>query len=99
MNRPCCATGCSTNTVNSWRCRAWAASVRPAWRPGVAAPAAIAVGGLYALWIRLSERPLYDLELVKEKLTRPAALAELRLAVFAPATVAQAEVHARLEHL
>src|SRR6266849_3021492 len=81
--------------------RLWAIYLANGWLPLalVAVPAAIALGGLYALWIRLSERPLYDLELVKEKLTRPAALAELRLAVFAPATVAQAEVHARLEHL
>ena len=37
------------------------------------------------LWRRLHERPLYDVELVREKLSRPAARVELRLAVFAPA--------------
>jgi hypothetical protein len=81
--------------------RLWAIYLANGWLPLalVAVPAAIALGGLYALWIRLSERPLYDLELVKDKLTRPAARAELRLAVFAPATVAPVEVHARLEHL
>src|SRR5579859_2071470 len=81
--------------------RLWAIYLANGWLPLalVAAPAAIALGGLYALWIQLSERPLYDLELVKEKLSRPAARAELRLAVLAPATVAPAEVRARLEHV
>jgi hypothetical protein len=65
----------------------------------LALPALIGVGGLYILWIRLSGRPLYDLELVKEKLNRPAARVELRLAVFAPACASPAEVRARLEHL
>ena len=55
--------------------------------------------GLYALWLRLVDRPLYDLELVKEKLSRPAARAELRLAVFAPTSVTPADVQARLEHV
>ena len=40
-------------------------------------PGALSVGALYALWIRVSERPLYDLELVKEKLNRPAARVDL----------------------
>src|SRR5712692_3503351 len=61
--------------------RLWTVYLAYGWVPLalLVVPAAIALGGLYALWIRLSERPLYDLELVKEKLTRPAALAELRL--------------------
>jgi hypothetical protein len=62
-------------------------------------PALIGLGALYTVWVRLSERPLYDLELVKEKLSRPVARAELRLAVFAPDTVPAADVAARLDHL
>jgi hypothetical protein len=65
----------------------------------LAVPVAIGVAAVYVLWIRLSERPLYDLDLVKEKLSRPVARAELRLAVFAPDTVPMSEVRARLEHL
>ena len=64
-----------------------------------AVPAAVGLGALYAVWMRLSERPLYDLELVKEKLSRPAARAELRLAVFAPDTVPQSELPATLDRL
>ena len=62
-------------------------------------PATIGLLGLYSLWLRLVDRPLYDLELVKEKLSRPAARAELRLVVFAPMEVAPADVQARLEHV
>jgi hypothetical protein len=36
------------------------------------------------VWRRLNRRPLYDLALVQEKLSRPAARVELRLVVFAP---------------
>ena len=81
--------------------RLWAVYLANGWLPlallGV--PGAIGLGGLYALWLRLSERPLYDLDLVKEKLSRPAARAELRLAVFAPENVPLVEVQARLEHV
>jgi hypothetical protein len=65
----------------------------------LAIPAVAGFAGLYVLWIRLSERPLYDLELVKEKLTRPAARVELRLAVFAPAAATPEEVNGRMQHL
>ena len=81
--------------------RLWALYVAHGWLPlallGV--PATIGLLGLYALWLRLVDRPLYDLELVKEKLSRPAARAELRLVVFAPMEVAPADVQARLEHV
>jgi hypothetical protein len=51
----------------------------------VGVPVAVGVGGLYALWLHLSQRALYDVDLVKEKLTHPAVRAELRLVIFAPA--------------
>jgi hypothetical protein len=67
--------------------------------------AAVAVLGVpLALWglARLRawrERPVYDMRLVGEKLGRIAYLAQLRLAVFAPAGTAGGEVEARLSHL
>lgn len=81
--------------------RLWAVYVAHGWLPlallGV--PAGTGLLGLFALWSRLSERPLYDLELVKEKLSRPVARAELRLAIFAPADAAPADMQARLDHV
>ena len=67
----------------------WALYVTKGWLPIalLALPAALGLAVLYAIWIRASERPLYDMELVKEKLNRPAARTELRLMVFAPDTV------------
>src|SRR5919204_232423 len=62
-------------------------------------PVVVGLEWLYALWLRLSEHPLYDLELVKEKLSRPAARAELRLAVFAPAAAPAREVRTALDQL
>ena len=81
--------------------RLWALYLSSGWLPLIllAIPGAIGLGGLCILWARLSERPLYDLELVKEKLSRPAARVELRLAVFAPADAAPSEVDARMAHL
>ena len=81
--------------------RLWAVYLTHGWLPVAlfAVLAAIGLGALYAMWMRLSERPLYDLELVKEKLSRPAARAELRLAVFAPDTVPQSELQATLDRL
>ncbi|MDQ6669209.1 MAG: type IV secretory system conjugative DNA transfer family protein [Chloroflexota bacterium] len=81
--------------------RLWALYMAHGWLPLVllGVPATIGLLGLYALWLRLVDRPLYDLELVKEKLSRPAARAELRLVVFAPTDVTPAEVQARLEHV
>jgi hypothetical protein len=79
----------------------WAVYLTHGWLPLalLAVPVAIGLGAAHVLWIRLSERPLYDLDLVKEKLSRPVARAELRLAVFAPDAVPVSEVRARLEHL
>lgn len=64
------------------------------------------VGGLAAtapglLWLvrRLSERPIYDVRLVQEKVSRIAHLAQIRLAVFAPSEAPEGEVRARLGRL
>ena len=81
--------------------RLWALYLAHGW-VAVAAlgvPMAIGAGWLYALWLRLQDHPLYDLELVKDKLSRPAARAELRLAVFAPAAETTAEVQSVLDQL
>ena len=63
-------------------------------------------GGLLAgvpglLWLarRLGGRAIYDVKLVQEKVSRIAYQAQLRLAVFAPASAPRAEVEARLERL
>jgi hypothetical protein len=81
--------------------RLWTVYLSHGWFPVAlfALPAVIGLGATYTLWVRLSERPLYDLELVKEKLSRPVARAELRMAVFAPNTAAPSELHATLDHL
>jgi hypothetical protein len=57
------------------------------------------LASLALAWRWLSERPLYDQELVREKITWPAARAELRLAVFAPAAAAPADLARQLDHL
>jgi hypothetical protein len=67
---------------------------------------AVPVGGIVlgllavgALWRRWHAHPLYDVELVRDKLSRPAAHAELRLAVFAPATIPSNTVREHLDDL
>jgi hypothetical protein len=65
----------------------------------MAVPGAVVLGVLYVVWMRLSDHPLYDVELVKEKLSRPAARVELRVSLYAPNTVPPPEVQARLEQL
>jgi hypothetical protein len=81
--------------------RLWALYLSRGWLSValVGAPVVVGVGGLYALWLHLSQRALYDVDLVKEKLTHPAVRAELRLAIFAPAAAPLADVQARLAHL
>jgi len=81
--------------------RLWALYLAHGWMPLalIGVPAAAGLVCMYVLWLRLADRPLYDLELVKDKLSRPAAKAELRLAVFAPADVPPTDVQARLEQL
>jgi len=58
-----------------------------------------ALVGLLLLFGRLRRTTLYDMELVREKITRTACYAELRLLVYAPATVPPASVHAQLQRL
>jgi hypothetical protein len=81
--------------------RLWALYLSRGWLSTalVLVPVAIGMGGLYVLWLRLSQRALYDVDLVKEKLTHPGVRVELRLAIFAPASVTAAEVQGRLAHL
>ncbi len=62
----------------------------------------VGVGGtLGVLWlVRCMLRPtLYDMELVREKVTRIASRAEIRLVVYAPATIPPRSVRSQLERL
>ena len=54
-----------------------------------------------ALWLikRLSDRPIYDMRLVQEKVSRIAYVSQLRLAIFAPARAHSVEVESRLQRL
>jgi hypothetical protein len=58
-------------------------------------------GGPGLLWLtrRLTTRPIYDMRLVQEKVSRITYLTQIRLAVFAPAAVSASEVEARLQRL
>jgi hypothetical protein len=62
---------------------------------------AIGVGVPSALWLarRLLDRPIYDMRLVQEKVGRIAYVAEIRLAVFAPADTPPAAMDERLDRL
>jgi hypothetical protein len=62
---------------------------------------AVPLGGAGLVWLgrRLGRRPLYDVRLVQEKVSRPAFVAQLRLAVFAPAGAPRPEVEGRLAQL
>jgi hypothetical protein len=55
--------------------------------------------GMLLLVRRLRETALYDMDLVREKVTRIACYAELRLVVFAPADASCAEVRAHVQRL
>src|SRR5439155_11885318 len=54
--------------------RAWAVYLAHGWLAVamLGGPAAIGLMAAYVVWLRLCERPLYDLELVKQKLSWPA---------------------------
>jgi hypothetical protein len=65
----------------------------------LAVAGAASLVGVAFVWRWLSRRPLYDQELVREKITWPAARAELRLAVFAPAAAAPADLARQLDHV
>ena len=59
----------------------------------------VLAGAPAAVWLakRLSDRPIYDMRLVQEKVSRIAYVSQIRLAVFAPAGVPRAEVASRLD--
>lgn len=61
----------------------------------------VVAGAPALLWLarRLGQKPVYDVKLVQEKVSRIAYVAQLRLAVFAPSAAPRAEVGARLERL
>ncbi|WP_152413046.1 type IV secretory system conjugative DNA transfer family protein, partial [Nitrolancea hollandica] len=61
----------------------------------------LVTGGPGVIWLgrRLTRRPIYDMGLVQEKVSRIAYLTLIRLAVFAPAAVPAGEVEARLQRL
>jgi Helicase HerA, central domain len=63
------------------------------------AAAGIVLVALGTAWRWLNRRPLYDLQLVQEKLSRPSARAELRLTVCAPLKSEPVAVAERLAHL
>src|SRR5262245_13626658 len=63
---------------------------------GIACASPAGLAGL-AILRKLFGRPVYDMELVREKVSRVAYRCELRLSMFAPHTAPQREVAARLE--
>lgn len=58
-----------------------------------------ALPGLFWMARRLTDRPVYDPLLVREKVSRLAYVGQIRLAIFAPTDVPALEVEARLERL
>jgi hypothetical protein len=59
----------------------------------------VGIPGLVWLARRVGRRPIYDMRLVQEKVSRIAYYARVRLAVFAPKNVPKSEVEARLHRL
>jgi hypothetical protein len=60
---------------------------------------AAGVPGFFWLASRLTRRPIYDMKLVQEKVSRIAYITQLRLAVFAPEEVAQPQMVEQLRRL
>lgn len=62
---------------------------------------AVLVGAPGAIWLlkRLANRPIYDVELVQEKVSRIAYVSQVRLAVFAPIEAPRQDIDARLDRL
>lgn len=58
-----------------------------------------ALGGGLPLAVKLLSRPVYDMDLVREKVSRAAYRCELRLSVFGPANEEPRHVRERLAHL
>jgi hypothetical protein len=71
------------------------------WAEVIALLCALAGGLLTALWLvrRFTRAKLYDMELVREKVTRIAYHAELRLVVFAPSAAAPGLVRTHLDRI
>lgn len=80
----------SYHTYQLYATAQWLALLRFAGGVSLGAPA------LAWLAYRLTHRPMYDARLVQEKINRIAYFAQLRLTVFAPATVPAAEVEAQV---
>ncbi len=61
----------------------------------------ILAGAPGAIWLlkRLTDRPIYDVRLVQEKVSRIAYVSQIRLAIFAPAEAPRAGVESRLDRL
>ncbi|MFN8472484.1 MAG: DUF87 domain-containing protein [Anaerolineae bacterium] len=57
------------------------------------------VVGVFWLVRRLTDKPIYDPQLVRDKISHPAYQAQLQLAVFAPKTVPEEQVQAILDRL
>ncbi len=66
---------------------------------GMGAASLFGLGVGLPLLRRVCRRTVYDMDLVREKVTRPAYRAELRLAVFAPAAVPPTALRAQLERV
>jgi hypothetical protein len=66
---------------------------------GMAAVSIGALGGGLPLALKLLNRPVYDMDLVREKVSRAAYRCELRLSVFGPANQESRHVRERLSHL
>jgi hypothetical protein len=60
---------------------------------------AVGIPGLAWAFRRLTRKPIYDMRLVQEKIARVAFSAQIRLAIFAPADAAAAQVQTRLGRL
>jgi hypothetical protein len=79
----------------------WSAWQRGEWLTIVGSIVALLSAAMLGLgaYLRFGRKELHDPRLVQEKLKRDACRVELRLAVIAPAKVAQAEVQSRLDRL
>jgi hypothetical protein len=66
---------------------------------GLAMAALFGLGGLILVTQRLSRAQLYDMDLVREKVTRIACRAEVRVAVYAPAGIQPERMKRQLERI
>jgi hypothetical protein len=91
--------GVLLGTLLGYQAYAW--FVANQWLPLAGSLAALGLGGLAAPWVirRFLGRPVYDMALVRDKLSSSAFEAQLRLAVIAPAAANPAELQARLDRL